>query len=92
MRAHKLKTNIPEDHRLNLQIPDDLPAGPAEIIILAPVPEDRKVVRLGGILGGREDWLKGEEDPIAEVLNEGRKERQALFDRKHAELVLGDSD
>lgn len=92
MRAHKLKTTIPEDHRLNLEVPGDLPAGPAEIIILAPAPEERKIVRLGGVLGGGEDWLREQGNPIAEVLDEVREERQALLDRKQKDLVRGNSD
>lgn len=34
MRAHKLKVTIPEDHQLVIRIPEDVPAGPAELIVL----------------------------------------------------------
>ena len=36
MRAIKLIANIGDDHRLNVQLPDDVPPGMAEIIMLFP--------------------------------------------------------
>lgn len=35
MHAHKLKVTIPKDHRIELRLPEDFPAGPAEVIVLA---------------------------------------------------------
>lgn len=35
MQAHKVKVTIPENHRVELRLPDDFPAGPAEVIVLA---------------------------------------------------------
>lgn len=35
MHTHKLKVTIPEDHRVELRLPDDFPEGPAEVIVLA---------------------------------------------------------
>ena len=35
MQALKLKVVIPEDHELVVRIPEDVPAGPAELIVLA---------------------------------------------------------
>lgn len=36
MNAHKLRVSIPEDHdrEISVLLPDDFPAGPAEVIIL----------------------------------------------------------
>jgi hypothetical protein len=34
-RFHKLTLIVPEDRRLDLHLPDDFPAGPAELIVLA---------------------------------------------------------
>lgn len=34
-RFHKLTLIVPEDRRLDLQLPDDFPAGPAELILLS---------------------------------------------------------
>lgn len=44
VHAHKLKVTIPEDHRVELRLPDDFPEGPAEVIVLAARGEglDRK--------------------------------------------------
>jgi hypothetical protein len=42
--AAKFSITIPADRRVELKLPEDLPAGPAEVIILAPlrsVPADR---------------------------------------------------
>jgi hypothetical protein len=38
MHAHKLKVTIQEDHRVEVQLPDDFPEGPAEIIVLTNRP------------------------------------------------------
>lgn len=35
--AAKFSITIPMDRRVELQLPEDLPAGPAEVIILAPL-------------------------------------------------------
>jgi hypothetical protein len=41
MQAHKQKVTVPEDHQLEIRLPEDFPSGPAEIIILAGPPESR---------------------------------------------------
>lgn len=38
MHAHKLKIVIPEDHQLHVQVPQEIPAGPAELIVLVEPP------------------------------------------------------
>lgn len=35
MLAHRLKIVIPENHEITLRLPDDLPPGAAEIIVLS---------------------------------------------------------
>lgn len=35
MHAHKLNIVIPADHEIAIRLPDDFPAGPAEVIVLA---------------------------------------------------------
>jgi len=46
VQAAKLRVVIPEDHRLQIELPADLPAGPAEVIVLVtreePAPADRR--------------------------------------------------
>lgn len=39
MHAHRLKIVIPEDHQLHVQVPEELPAGPAELIVLVEPPK-----------------------------------------------------
>lgn len=36
--ATKISITIPADHRVELTLPDDLPVGPAEVIVLVPLP------------------------------------------------------
>ena len=38
MHAHKLNIMIPANHEIAIRLPDDFPAGPAEVIVLAPRP------------------------------------------------------
>lgn len=40
MKTVAIKTIIPEDHRLVIQIPPDMPAGPAEVVVTAVLPEE----------------------------------------------------
>lgn len=41
MQAAKIAIVIPEDHRVELELPSDLPVGPAEVIVLiAPKPAE----------------------------------------------------
>ncbi len=35
--AAKISITIPADHRIELRLPEELPAGPAEVIILVPL-------------------------------------------------------
>jgi hypothetical protein len=39
VHAHKLKVTVSEDHRVEVQLPNDFPEGPAEIIVLTNRPE-----------------------------------------------------
>jgi hypothetical protein len=47
--ATRISITIPQDHRVELKVPEGLPAGPAEVIVIAPLP--------GGVL----DRLAAEE-------------------------------
>jgi hypothetical protein len=40
MHAAKLTIVIPESHRVELTLPADLPAGPAQVIVVAGAPSD----------------------------------------------------
>jgi hypothetical protein len=34
MKAYRISTEIPQDHELVLHLPDDIPAGQAEVLVL----------------------------------------------------------
>lgn len=89
MRAHKLKATVQKDHRLQVELPDDFPSGPVEVIVLAPQREDRKIVRMAGVLGASIQEVPME-DPIAEALDELRQERAKQFDVRLETLLAGD--
>jgi hypothetical protein len=76
MQAHKVRVEVPEDHRITVDLPEGFPAGPAEVIVLAAGGEGRRIVRAGGSLSGVEPVTEGE-DPIADALDELRHERAA---------------
>ena len=76
MQAHKVRVEVPEDHRITVELPEGFPAGPAEVIVLAAGGEGRRIVRAGGALSAGEPPPKGE-DPIADTLRELRRERAA---------------
>lgn len=90
MRAHKLKATVQMDHRLQLELPDDFPPGPVEVIVLAPQGEDRKIVRMAGVLGASIQEVPGG-DPVAEALDELREERGRQFDVR-LETLVGEDD
>ena len=41
MRTHKASVTVPEDHRLEVCLPEEFPAGPAEVIVSAETTEER---------------------------------------------------
>ncbi len=41
MKAHKMKVTVPEHHQVEFRLPEDFPAGPAEVIVLAGSPVER---------------------------------------------------
>lgn len=45
MKAHKLKVTVPPDHQLEIRLPEDFPAGPAEVIVLAAAGEKKPGTR-----------------------------------------------
>ena len=43
MQAHKQTVTVPEDHQLEIHLPEDFPAGPAEVIVLASPSETQEL-------------------------------------------------
>ena len=50
MYAHRIKVTITADHILSFRLPEDFPAGPAEIIVLADAGTKQQIVNLAGVL------------------------------------------
>ena len=77
MRAHKTQVSIPSDHQLAVTLPDDFPAGPAEMIILADAGEERSdrktCVKLANVLAPDDAPPTGA-DFIADALRDLRRE------------------
>jgi len=80
MRTHKIKVTIPADHQLAVRVPDDFPTGPAEVIIQADSSAEQRIVRLAGVLAPQVP-PPPHGDPIADVLQEFRHERQQRFEK-----------
>lgn len=80
MHAHRTKVTVPESHEIHLDLPNDFPSGPAEVIVLTEARPVGNIVRLGGVLNRAETPVEG--DPIAEALQELREERNELLDRR----------
>lgn len=36
MRAHRIRVVVPEDHRLVVDLPESIPPGPVDLIVIAP--------------------------------------------------------
>ncbi len=79
MRSHKVQVTIPADHQLAIKLPDDFPAGPAEVTVLTAIPANQRVVQLAGVLTPETPQpLQG--DPISQTLQEFRWEREQHFE------------
>ena len=86
MRTHKIKVTISEDHQLAVRVPDDFPTGPAEVIIQADSSAEQRIVKLAGVLAPQVPPPHG--DPIADVLQEFRHERQQRFEKLEADAEV----
>ena len=87
MGAHRLKITIPEDHHLVVEIPEDFPAGPAELIVF-PQPEEREEPKVDDRPSPEEALRKFEEilarlskdpRPFRELSDEEREQRLRLI-------------
>lgn len=87
MHAHKLKVTIPEDHRVELRLPEDFPEGPAEVIVLAsrskgddrggtPPEQQRALAALEELRSMR---LTPEEEGVLDQLETFRREHPIRF-------------
>jgi hypothetical protein len=84
VQTHKQKVTIPEDHQLEIRLPEDFPPGPAEVIVRAGSPEERaidetqqKILRVVQEL--RASKLTDEEDRILDEFEEFRQQHPIDF-------------
>ena len=89
MQAHKVRVDVPEDHRITVELPEGFPAGPAEVWVVAVNGNGRLIVEAGGTLGPPQP-LEQDEDPVAAVLRDLRDERAAKIERLAGELDRSD--
>lgn len=80
MHAHKLKIVIPEDRELVVRVPEEVPPGPAELIVLiepaaaaaSPGPSREEAIRRFEALGAQ---LAADPRPFRELSLEERRAR-----------------
>ncbi len=79
MYAHKRRIVIPASRHIEIDLPDDVPEGEAEVIVLTRDPSARAkaITSLRGLLSS-DAPIEG--DPIADAIEELRRERAAGFD------------
>ena len=74
------------------QPPDD-PALAAELARRTTIlPDGRRLIRLAGLFEGRLPNIPDSEDPVADTLNDLRRERAAHFDAEQDEFFSSESE
>ena len=86
MKTISIKANIPKSHRLMIDVPQDLPTGPADVVVII-VPEIGVAEKRGGTAG---DMLRSpllgiwkDRKDITDSLEFARKLRENAETRKH---------
>jgi len=80
----RLRVVIPEDHRIVVVVPEDVPAGPAELIFMVERPEESGVAGVTASEGAKTrfeslaDELAADPRPFREL---SQKERKARLDQ-----------
>ena len=88
MHTHKLKVTVPSNHQISVTLPDDFPAGPAEVVFHTEKSAQLKILELAGVLAPNIAPSMTGVDPIAEALEELRRERRRSGDK----LITGVQD
>jgi hypothetical protein len=59
---YEIETQIPPNHRLNLQLPDSIPAGTAKIAVIYELPEqpENKATKMAAFLQSLSELTAGE--------------------------------
>ena len=85
MKTLAIKTTIPEDHRLVIDLPKDIPAGPAEVVITAISSEEvERLWTLGDLLASGLVGMWKDRTDIDDSMEFARKLRQEAERRRHA--------
>jgi hypothetical protein len=88
VHAHKSKVTIQEDHRVEVQLPDDFPEGPAEIIVLTSRPaggaragsaQSARQRTLAALAELRSAQLTPEEEEVLDGFETFRREHPVRF-------------
>lgn len=81
MVAHRLKILIPDDHRVVVDIPETVPPGPAELILMVEGAPDSESVEIAAVNGAKErfeklaDELAADSRPFRALSPEERRSR-----------------
>ncbi|MDO8940931.1 MAG: hypothetical protein Q7U98_17390 [Methylicorpusculum sp.] len=75
---YEIETQIPPNHRLNLQLPDSIRAGPVKIAVIYEVPEkpETKATKMATFLQNLAEIKEGEGLNRAAIDTHLRQERQ----------------
>lgn len=84
MRTVSIKTTIPEDHRLGVEVPAEIPAGPAEVVVTALGPGEAGRVWTLGDLGSGLVGLWSDRTDIEDSVEFARALRKAAEGRGRA--------
>ena len=77
MQAHRIHVVVPEDHRMTIELPETVPAGPAELIVLVPQQEEQTEAspRSRGSLAALAAELARDPKPFRDLTPEERRAR-----------------
>ncbi len=85
MKTVSIKTTIPPDHRLVVDVPPEIPAGPAEVVVTALAPAVAgRVWTLGDLLGSGLVGLWSDRKDIEDSVEFARALRRAAERRRRA--------
>lgn len=85
MKTVSIKTTIPADHRLVVEVPPEIPSGPAEVVVTALAPgEAGGVWTLGDLLASGLVGLWGDRRDIEDSMEFARVLRKAAEGRGRA--------
>lgn len=81
MVAHRLKILIPEDHRVVVDVPETVPVGPAELILMVEGPPADRPSGVAEVNGAKQrferlaDELAADSRPFRDLSREERRAR-----------------